>query len=104
MIRRVFAWAGIILLGAMYIATLICAILATPATRGMVFASLGMTIIIPVVMWVFIRMYDHAHAHDDEQISASEMRKYNKRIKAGEDPDKIAKEIEERYGVKAEDK
>ncbi|MCQ2538408.1 MAG: hypothetical protein MJ124_08410 [Lachnospiraceae bacterium] len=103
MVKRIFAWIGIALLAGVYIATFICAILATPATAGMVYASLGMTIIVPVVMWVFIRMYDRAHANDDKQISASEMRKYNKRIKAGEDPEKIAKEIEERYGVKSED-
>lgn len=103
MMRRIIAWLGIVLLAGMYIATLVCAIISTPATRGLMFASLGMTIIIPVVMWIFIRLYDRAHANDDKQISASEMRKYNKRIKNGEDPEKIAKEIDERYGVNKED-
>ena len=40
-----------------------------------------------------------AHANDDKQITMEEMRKYNKRLKQGEDPEKIAKEIDERYGV-----
>lgn len=103
MIKRIVAWLGIILLAGVYIATFVCALISTPATKGLMFASLGMTIIVPVVMWVFIRLYDRAHANDDKQISASEMRKYNKRIKNGENPEDIAKEIEERYGVKKED-
>ncbi len=103
MVKRIIAWFGIILLAGLYIATFVCALISTPATRGLMFASLGMTVIVPVVLWVFIRLYDKAHQKDDKQISASEMRKYNKRIKNGEKPEDIAKEIEERYGVKNEE-
>ncbi len=99
MFKRILAMAGIVLLVGTYIATLVCAITATPAAKGMFFTSLGMTIVVPVIMWVLIRLYDMAHANDDKQITMEEMRKYNKRLKQGEDPEKIAKEIDERYGV-----
>ena len=99
MFKRILAMVGIILLVGTYIATLVCAIMATPAAKGMFFTSLGMTIVVPVIMWVLLRLYDMAHANDDTQISMEEMHKYNKRLKQGEDPEKIAKEIEERYGV-----
>ena len=53
---------------------------------------------VPIILWSFLRMYELAHPKDG--MSASEMRKINKRIKAGEKPEDIAKEIEEKYGNK----
>lgn len=100
--KRIMAWIGIILLLGVYIATFICALTTSPATKNMFMACIGATIVVPVVFWVFLKMYEHAHENDGKEISASEMRKYNKRIKKGESAEEIAKEIEERYGVKDE--
>jgi hypothetical protein len=56
-----------------------------------------MTIIAPVVLWIFMALYQRAHKDDDKNITMTEMRRYRKRIKQGESPEKIAKEIEEKY-------
>ena len=53
---------------------------------------------VPIILWSFLRMYELSHPKDG--MSASEVRKINKRVKAGENPEKIAKEIEEKYGNK----
>ena len=47
------------------------------------------------MIWIFLKVYEVAHRNDG--ISVSEMRKINKRLKKGENPEKIAKEIEEKY-------
>lgn len=96
--KRIAAWIGIALIGVMYVITLVAAVTARPETNQLFMASVIMTILVPVVLWIFIKMYEVAHRNDG--VSMSEMRKINKRIKAGEDPEKIAKELEEKYGEK----
>ncbi len=98
MIKRMAAWIGIGLIVLMYLATAVTSVLARPEANGLFMASIIMTIVIPVLLWAFIKMYENAHKNDG--ISVSEMRKINKRLKAGEDSGKIAKEIEEKYGKK----
>ena len=61
-------------------------------------ASIVVTILVPMLLWMFIKMYEMAHKNDG--ISMGEMRKINKRIKSGENPEDIAKEIEEKYADK----
>ncbi len=95
MVRRIIAWIGIGLIVLMYLITAISAVLAKPETNQLFMASVVMTIIIPVVIWAFLRMYEVAHRNNG--ISMSEMRKINKRLKKGENPEQIAKEIEEKY-------
>ncbi len=100
MAKRIISLAVVVLLIGMYIATMICAILSTPATKGMFFGSLMLTMIVPIVLWIFLAVYKRVHKDDDKNISMSEMRKYKKRIKQGEAPEDIAKEIEEKYNIK----
>lgn len=69
----------------------------------MFMASLVATVIIPIVLYIFIALDKIARRNVPEGISLKEMRQYNKRIKNGEDPEKIAKEIEEKYGVTEEE-
>ncbi len=100
MAKRIVSLALVVVLIGMYIATMICAILSTPETKGMFYGSLIMTMVVPIVLWFFLGMYKRVHKDDDKNISLSEMRKYKKRIKQGESPEDIAKEIEEKYNIK----
>lgn len=95
MFKRIVAWIGIVLIGVMYLLTAIFSMLAKPEANGLFMASLVMTIFIPIMIWIFLKVYEIAHRNDG--ISVSEMRKINKRLKKGENPEQIAKEIEEKY-------
>lgn len=95
MAKRIIAWIGIGLIILMYLFTAISAVLAKPETNQLFMASIVMTIIVPIVIWAFLKMYEVAHKNDG--ISMSEMRNINKRLKNGESPEQIAKEIEEKY-------
>lgn len=105
MAKRIAAFIGLGLIAAMYIIAMISAILAKPNATGLFMASVGATIIVPMVIWIFIMLYKRAHKDDDKQITLSEYKRYNKRIKQGEDPQKIAEEIDKKYNInKTEDK
>lgn len=95
MSKRIIAFIGIVLIVIMYLITAICAVVAKPETNQLFMASIVMTIIVPIVIWAFLKMYEATHRNDG--ISMSEMRKINKRLKKGENPEQIAKEIEEKY-------
>ena len=95
MIKRVIAWIGIGFIGVMYLLTAIFAILARPETNQLFMTSIVMTIIVPIMIWAFLKMYEITHQNNG--ISVKEMRKINKRLKQGENPEQIAKEIEEKY-------
>lgn len=96
--KRIAAWIGIGLIAVMYLLTIVAAVTASPDAMGLFMASIVLTIFIPIVLWLFIKMHEMSHQGDG--ISVREMRKINKRIKAGENPEEIAKEIEEKYGDK----
>lgn len=98
MIKRIAAWIGIGLIAVMYLFTIVAAVLARPETMNLFVASIALTILIPIILWAFLRMYEMSHP--EGELSSAEMRKINKRIKAGENPEKIAKEIEKKYGGK----
>ncbi|MBP3568078.1 MAG: DUF3918 family protein [Lachnospiraceae bacterium] len=96
--KRIAAWIGIGLIVVMYGLTIVAAVTARPETMGLFMASIVVTILVPILLWLFLKMYEMAHKNDG--ISMKEMRKINKRIKAGENPEDIAKEIEEKYDNK----
>ncbi len=95
--KRIAAIVALALIAAMYIATFVMGLLATPATKEMFVASIAATVFLPIIAWIFIRLYALAHKDDDKNITWREMRKINKRLKAGESPEKIAEEIDEKY-------
>ncbi len=99
MAKRIISIVAIVILVGMYIATLVSAALATPNSKSMFMGCLVLTVVVPIILWVFMALYKRAHANDDKDISLSEMRKYKKRIKKGESPEAIANEIEEKYNV-----
>lgn len=49
--KRILALVGAILLIAMYLITLILAIFASPATKGMLMAAIGCTIVLPCLLY-----------------------------------------------------
>ena len=56
-IRRIAALIGVILLVGMYVATLISAFLATPATMDLFLASVVATVMIPILLYVLQLIY-----------------------------------------------
>lgn len=98
--RQIVAVCGIILLVGMYGMSLVAACLARPEAADLFLASLALTVLIPILLYVLL-MFSRLSKWDGEQgksMKYSELRKYNKRMKDGEDPEALAKEIEERYG------
>lgn len=101
--KQILAVVGLLLIVGMYVASFVFALTAKPGAEGMFMASLVATVIVPIVLYIFIALDKWAKKNAPEGISYKEMRAYNKRIKNGEDPKKIAKEIEEKYGIEEEE-
>ena len=101
--KQIVAVIGLLLIVAMYAVSIVFACLAKPGAEGMFMASLVATVIIPIVLYIFIALDKWAKRNAPEGVSYKELRQYNKRIKNGEDPEKVAKEIEEKYGVEEEE-
>jgi len=98
MVKRIAAWIGIGIIALMYLLSAVMAVMARPEANGLFLASVLATVIVPVMLWVFIKLYEGAHKNDG--ITRKEMKQIEKRIAAGENPEDIAKEIEEKYGEK----
>ena len=54
-IKRILAWLGIGLLLAMYVSTLVFALIGTDYARQMLAASFVATLVVPVLLYVLIR-------------------------------------------------
>ena len=52
--KRVAAVAGIVLLVGMYLVTFVSALIGTPGANRLLRISLGMTIAVPIFLWIFI--------------------------------------------------
>lgn len=101
--KQILAVIGLLLIVGMYVVSIVFACMAKPGAEGMFMASIVATVIVPIVLYIFIALDKWAKRNAPEGISYKEMRAYNKRIKNGEDPQKVAKEIEEKYGIEEED-
>ena len=97
--RQVAAACGVVVLLGMYVVSLLLAIFSKPGANDLLMASVYMTFFIPLLLYFLLTLDKLAKRNRPEGMSYSELRKYNKRIKNGEDPEKIAKEIEEKYGI-----
>ena len=55
--KRILAWIGIILLVLLYLTTLIASLINSPFSRSLFYASVAMTIILPVLLygWLYLR-------------------------------------------------
>lgn len=98
--KRIIAVCGIVLLVGMYGVSIVFACLARPEAADMFFASLAMTVALPILMYIYLMFARLSKGNGKNGMSYSELRRYNKRLKNGEEPEAIAKEIEEKYGGK----
>ncbi len=55
--KRILAIAGVVVLAGLYFATLIFALLDSPRTFTYLKISIGLTILIPVLLWIYLSMY-----------------------------------------------
>lgn len=53
--QRIFAMMGVILLVLLYLITLIAGLTTSPAAPALFKASLGASIMLPIVFWLYIR-------------------------------------------------
>ena len=64
--KRILALAGAVILIALYISTLIFALIDHPAATDLLKASVAATILLPVLMYAFILVYRLSHRNDDD--------------------------------------
>ena len=73
--KRILALAGVILLVAMYGITLVLGLTASPATKGMLTASLMCTIIIPILLYAMMlvaRVFSQKNADEPDKNAAKD--------------------------------
>lgn len=56
-VKQIAAMLGVVLLAGMYLATLIFALIDNPHTMDLLKISVGLTILVPVLLWIYIAMY-----------------------------------------------
>lgn len=82
-VKRILALAGVILLVAMYGITLVLGLTASPATKGMLTASLMCTIIIPILLYAMMlvaRVFSQKNADEPGKNAAKgQTKKENKK-------------------------
>ncbi len=66
-VKRILAIAGVVILILMYLLLLIFAIIDVAGWQRYFFACLGATIIIPVILWINIFLYDRMMERRKEQ-------------------------------------
>ena len=64
-LRRIFAWAGIILLAVIYLATGILGFFGSPATKGLFKACIVCTVVVPVTLYAIL-LLARLLGHDDD--------------------------------------
>ncbi len=55
-LKRIFAWAGIILLAVIYLATGILGFFGSPATKGLFIACVVCTVVVPVTLYAMLML------------------------------------------------
>lgn len=65
--KRIFAIIGVILLVSLYVITLVMAITDNTSTMRMFRASVGATVIIPVLIWTYTFIYRLLNKKDDSE-------------------------------------
>lgn len=64
--KKIIAICTVALLGLLYIATLIAAIIDTTAKLDFFRASVAATIIVPVLLYAYLWFYKYKHRDDDD--------------------------------------
>lgn len=96
-LKKVCALVGLLILVGMYVLSFIAAFSKSENAFGLLMTSFALTFIIPLMMYCILAMVKEREKRTDGRMSLSELRKYNKRLKNGEDPKKLAEEIEKKY-------
>lgn len=65
-LRRVLAWAGIVLLAGMYAADLILALIRSPAATMLLRINLFMTLVLPLLLWVILVLIGKTDWQNDQ--------------------------------------
>ncbi len=55
--KRILAMAGVIILVGLYVMTLVFALLDSPKAQNWLFASLGATVVIPTLLYIYLWIY-----------------------------------------------
>lgn len=66
-IKRILAGAAALILFAMYAATLIFALIGSPASRKLLMASIACTILLPVLLYAYILVYRLLKGGEDDE-------------------------------------
>ncbi len=66
MFKRIFSVIVAVLLISLYILTLIFGLMQNPATTKLLMASIGATMIIPITLFVYQRLYKLVSGTDEE--------------------------------------
>lgn len=55
--KRIAAILGVVLLAGLYLATLVFALTDAPETMDLLKISIGLTILVPVLLWIYAAMF-----------------------------------------------
>ena len=64
MLKRIFAGILAVILIGMYVVTLILGLMQDPRTTGLLMASIGATILVPIMLYAYQRRYSLLHPSD----------------------------------------
>ena len=64
MLKRIFAGILAVILIGMYVVTLILGLMQDPRTTGLLMASIGATILVPIMLYAYQRIYSLLHPSD----------------------------------------
>ena len=90
-IKRVMALAGVILIIALYVITLILAVCGNENTANLLMASLICTVVVPVLIWVYTFIYRLLAEHYSPGTKANPMYDENGNEIKKEDADEASK-------------
>ena len=71
-VKRIAAIIGIVLILSMYVISFVSAIFASEHAAGLFMASIFCTVVIPIMIWFFIIVYQRVHREDDNSSSSSD--------------------------------
>ena len=69
--KRIFAILGVVILIGMYLVTLVLALVDNPHTFDLFKISVGLTILIPVLLWIYLAMYRYMEQRRQSNQDAS---------------------------------
>ena len=70
--KRIFAFAGVVILVGMYLITLFLALTDNPKTFTLFKISVGFTSLIPVLLWIYLAMYRYMEQRRQSNQDASD--------------------------------